>query len=238
MNQAKELIVSNPLFGITLSILVYVFFSFVYKKTRLTILNPLFLTILMICGLLLILNISFADYNQGGRFITLLLSPATVVLAVPLYDQLDLIKKNAATIFVSIAIGSLTSMLSVIAICRLFSVGKVLTVSLVPKSVTTAIAIDVSAANGGIKAVTVLAVLLTGVFGSVAGPWLCRFFRIKSRVAVGLAMGTASHALGTAKAIELGEDEGAMSSLAVSVAGIITVLTAPVLISLLMRIWS
>lgn len=238
MNQAKELIVSNPLFGITLSIIVYLVFSYIYKKTKLTILNPLLLTIIMICGLLLLLNIQYADYNQGGKFITLLLSPVTVVLAVPLYDQFELIKKNAATILVSIAVGSLTSMFSVIAICRLFSMNRALTASLIPKSITTAIAIDVSSSNGGIRAVTVVAVLITGVFGSVVGPRLCRLFHIKSRVAMGLAMGTSSHALGTAKAIEIGEDEGAMSSLAVSVAGILTVLTAPVLISLLMRIWS
>lgn len=237
MNTAKEMIVSNPLFGITLSIIVYILFSYIYKKTKLTVFNPLFLTILMICGILLLFNISYKDYNAGGQFITLLLSPATVVLAVPLYDQLELVKKNAAVILVSIAVGSFTSMISVMLLCRLFGLNRALTISLIPKSVTTAIAIDVSANNVGIKAVTVLAVIITGILGSVIGPSLCKFLHIKNRVAVGLAMGTASHALGTSKAIEMGEDEGAMSSLAVSLAGIITVITAPILITTLMQIW-
>lgn len=237
MGNAKELIASNPLFGITLSIIVYLLFSYIYKKTKITVLNPLFLTILMICGILMVTNISYKDYNAGGQFITLLLSPATIVLAVPLYDQFELVKKNAAVIIVSIAVGSFTSMISVLLLCRLFAMNQILTISLIPKSVTTAIAIDVSANSGGIKAVTVLAVIITGILGSIVGPFLCKLLHINNRVAVGLAMGTASHALGTARAIEMGEDEGAMSSLAVSLAGIITVITAPILITTLMQIW-
>lgn len=231
------MIVSDPLFGLTLTAVVYIFFTAVYKKTKLTVLNPLLLTIFMICGILLLFNIKYSDYDAGGQFITLFLSPATVVLAVPLYDQLHLIKQNAPVILVSIAVGSLTSMLGIFALCRLFGLSDALTVSLVPKSVTTAIAIGVSANLGGIKAVTVVAVLLSGVIGAVAGPQFCRLLHIKSRVAVGLAMGTSAHAVGTSKSIELGEDEGAMSGLAVGVAGLFTVIVAPVLVMILVRVW-
>ncbi len=237
MNSAKELIVSDPLFGITLSIIIYLFCSLIYRRTKLTILNPLLLTILMICGILSLFRIRFDDYNAGGRFITLMLSPATVVLVVPLYDQLHLIKKNAAVILVSIAVASLVSMISIVGLCRAFGLDKALTMSLVPKSITTAIAIGVSANLGGIKAVTVVAVLLSGIVGAVIGPALCRLLRIRSRVAIGLALGTAAHAVGTSKAIELGEDEAAMSGLAVGVAGLITVIVAPLLITVLMRVW-
>jgi predicted murein hydrolase (TIGR00659 family) len=234
----KELIVSDPMLWITLSIIIYVICSIIYRKTKLTILNPLLLTILMICGILSLFHIKFNDYNSGGQFITLMLSPATVVLAVPVYDQLHLIKKNAAVILVSIFVGSLTSMLSVFVLCRAFGLDKALTMSLIPKSVTTAIAIGVSANMGGIKAVTVMAVLLSGILGAVIGPSLCRLLHIKNRVAVGLALGTSAHAVGTSKAIELGEDEGAMGGLAVGVAGLITVIVAPLLITILMRIWA
>lgn len=236
MNNAKDLIVSNPLFGITLSVAVYTLCTLIYRKTKLTILSPL-LTILLICGVLLLFHIEYRDYNTGGQFITLMLSPATVVLAVPLYDQLHLIKKNAGVILISIAIGSITSMLSVFALCRAFGLDKAMMMSLVPKSVTTAIAIDVSGNMGGIRAVTIAAVVLSGVVGAIIGPGLCKVLHIKNRVAVGLAMGTSAHAVGTSKAMELGEDEGTMSGLAISVAGIITVIAAPLLITMILKIF-
>ena len=237
MNEMKQTIVSDPLFGIALTIAVYLLCTYIYRKTKLTILSPLLISILIVSGILLLFHINFNDYNAGGQFITLLLSPATVVLAVPLYDQLHLIRKNAPVILVSIAIGSLTSMLSIYVLCRVFGLNNALTMSLIPKSVTTAIAIGVSSNLGGIKAVTVVAVVISGILGAIIGPALCRLLRIKNRVAVGLAIGTSAHVLGTSKAMELGEDEGAMSGLAVSIAGILTVVVAPPLIMLLTRVW-
>ena len=237
MDAIREAVASNPLFGIVISVGAYAIGTLIYKKTRLALLNPLLLAIILVCGVMVPLNISYNDYNQGGSFITLLLSPATVVLAVPLYDQMNLIKKNAAVILVSISTGALTSMLCIFVLCRAFGLDKALLMSLVPKSVTTAIAIGISSELGGIRVVTVVATLLSGITGAVLGPFLCRLLRIRSRVAVGLAMGTASHAVGTSKAMELGEDEGAMSGLAIGVSGVITVAVAPALIALLIRIW-
>jgi len=237
MSSIRDILLSGPMFGITLSIVVYVICSILYRKTKAAFLNPLLLTIIIISGILLIFGIEYDVYNAGGQFITLLLSPATVALAVPLYDQFELIKRNASVILVSISVGTLASILSIFALCKAFGLDDLLTMSLIPKSVTTAIAIGVSSSLGGIKAITVVAVLLSGVLGASAGPLICRALRIKSHVAVGLAMGTASHAIGTSKAIELGEDEGAMSSLAITVAGIVTVIAAPPLVAVLMGVW-
>ncbi|MDD4716173.1 MAG: LrgB family protein [Oscillospiraceae bacterium] len=238
MEAIKNQVVSNPLFGLALTVALYAFFTFLYRKTRAAILNPMLLTILMICGILLLFHIDFAQYNAGGSLITVLLGPATVVLAVPLYDQVGLIRKNAPVILISIAIGAILSMVSVFALCRIFGLGRTLTMSLIPKSVTSAIAMGVSETLGGVKAITVIAVLLSGILGAVAGPAFCRLIGIRSKVAIGLAMGTAAHGIATAKAVELGEEEAAMGSLAVSIAGLITVILAPVLVTLLIRIWS
>lgn len=238
MENIRNLIVSNPLFGLALTIAVYAGFTFVYRRTKLTVLNPLLLTILMICGILLLFHINFDRYNAGGRFITVLLAPATVSLAVPLYDQLDVVKKNAPVILISIAFGSLLSIFIVFLLCRLFGLSEVLTMSLIPKSVTSAIAMGVSETLGGIQAITVVAVLLSGILGAVAGPAFCKLAGIRSRVAVGLAMGTAAHGIATAKAVELGEQEAAMGGLAVSIAGLVTVIAAPLLVTLLFNVWA
>lgn len=232
-----ETIVSSPLFSITLSIAAYAVGLVIYRKTRLTILNPLLLAIVIVCAVVMIFHISYKDYMAGGQFITLLLTPATVVLAVPLYDQLKLIKRYAPVILVSISIGSVASMSSVYILCKVFGMDKILIRSLMAKSVTTAIAIGITQDMHGIQAVTVVATLLSGIFGAVLGPQVFKLLRVKNRVAVGLALGTASHAVGTSKALELGEDEGAMSSLSICVAGIITVICAPLLFSLFASIW-
>ncbi|AYF42683.1 LrgB family protein [Ethanoligenens harbinense] len=235
----KEMIVGSPLFSITLSIAAYAVGVVIYRKTRLTILNPLLLAIIIVCAVVMIFHISYKDYMAGGQFITLLLTPATVVLAVPLYDQLKLIKRYAPVILLSISIGSVASMASVYFLCKLFGLDRVLIESLMAKSVTTAIAIAIGITQDmhGIQAVTVVATLLSGIFGAVLGPQVFKLLRVKNRVAVGLSLGTASHAVGTSKALELGEDEGAMSSLSICVAGIITVICAPLLFSVFTAIW-
>lgn len=233
----RETIFSSPLFSITLSIAAYAVGLLIYRKTRLTILNPLLLAVIIVCAAVLAFHISYKEYMAGGQFITLLLTPATVVLAVPLYDQMKLIKKYAPVILFSISIGSVASMTSVFVLCKAFGLSNVLIKSLMAKSVTTAIAIGITQDMHGIQAVTVVATLLSGIIGAVLGPQLFKLLRVKSRVAVGLALGTASHAVGTSKALELGEDEGAMSSLSICVAGIITVICAPLLFSVLTAVW-
>jgi predicted murein hydrolase (TIGR00659 family) len=227
----KEL-VSSPLFGITISLLAYEFGCYLNKKTKLELLNPLFLSQVLIILILLKFHISVDDYNKGGQLISFFLAPATVVLAVPLYRKIKVLRSNAIPIIAGISLGSTCGMISIILLGKLFHVSIVLTKSLVPKSVTTPIGVAISGQLNGIPAVTVAAILITGIFGAISGPFICKAFKIKDEVSLGVAMGTASHALGTTKAVEVGETEGAMSSLSVGIAGLFTVLVAPVIVKL------
>jgi predicted murein hydrolase (TIGR00659 family) len=227
----KDLI-NSPLFGVTISLLAFEFGNWLYKKTKIAVFNPLLISCTLIVIFLLKFNISLETYNKGGQMISFFLAPATVVLAVPLYKKLKLLKANAVPILTGIVAGSVTGMSSIILLGKLFGLNETLKLSLVPKSVTTPIGIDISSQLGGIQPVTVAAIIITGIFGAVAGPFICKLLKVKDKVAVGIAMGTASHALGTTKAVELGETEGAMSSLAVGVAGLITVILAPLIVKL------
>lgn len=225
-------IFSTPLFGITLSFLAFEAGCYLYKKTKLELFNPLFISQALIVLILLKFHVSVEDYNKGGQYISFFLTPATVVLAVPLYKKLKLLQENAVPIIAGITIGSVCGMISIVLLGKLFNVSIILKKSLIPKSVTTPIGISISSQLGGISAVTVAAILITGIFGAMAGKFICKIFRIRDKIAFGVAMGTASHALGTTKAVEIGETEGAMSSLAVGITGLITVLLAPLIIRL------
>ena len=167
--------------------------------------------------------IPYEAYNQGGALINLFLSPATACLAVAIYGKRQILKENWLPILVGCAVGSAASMGSILLLCRLFGLDEAMIASLLPKSVTTPIAISVSQAHGGIGSITVVAVLITGIFGSIAAPLLIKLFRVREPMTAGLAIGACSHAVGTSKALELGETEGAMSGLAIGVCGIVTV---------------
>ncbi|MBX7416444.1 LrgB family protein [Clostridium chauvoei] len=208
-----DILTNNILFGIVLSLLAFEIGLFVYKKTKLPIFNPLLIAIAIIIAVLVIFNIDFDSYNNGGQFINMFLGPATVVLAVPLYKQFHLLKENLVPILIGIFIGSFVGITSVIILCFTFGLENVLTISLLSKSVTTPIGIEITNQLGGLVPVTVLAIIVSGIMGAVVGPTLCHLFKIKSELAVGIAIGTASHAVGTTKALELGETQGAMSSL-------------------------
>ena len=173
----------------------------------------------MIIAVLAVFDIPYAAYNAGGSLINLFLGPATVCLAVTIYAQIDLLKKNLLPILAGCAAGAVTSVLSIWGLCRLFGLDRTLTVSLLPKSVTTPIATAIAEGQGGIVSITVAAVIFTGILGNLCAPALARLFRVKDRVAAGLAIGACSHAMGTAKALELGETEGAMSGLAIGLCG-------------------
>ena len=192
------------------------------KKKNLIIL----LLIPFIIALLAALDIPFSSYNQGAHHITMLLAPATTVLAYSIYCQIDLLKKNFIPIVIGCLAGSLTSMTSAYLLCKLFDLDSAITASMLPKSVTTPIAMQVSAGLGGIPSVTVAVVVVTGIFGSMICPILIKLLKIKNKVAAGVAIGTCSHAVGTSKAIEIGKVEGAMSGIAIGVSGILTVLIA------------
>ncbi|MEJ8554377.1 LrgB family protein [Tepidibacter sp. Z1-5] len=222
--------VDNPIFGILITIIAFEFSVLINKKTKLSIFNPVFISMIIIISFLLILDIDFDSYNKGGNFITFFLTPATVILAVPLYNQFELLKKNLFPILIGVFIGCLTSISSIIFLSKYLNVNTQISLSLIPKSITTPIGIEVSNQIGGIPSITIVCIIITGVIGAVLGPSVCKFFKIKDKVAIGVSIGTSSHALGTTKAMELGETEGAMSSLSIGIAGIITVLLAPILV--------
>ena len=221
---------STSLFGIILSLVAFKIGIMLYKKTHSSLFNPLLVSFVLVILFLLYFRIDFETYNVGGDYISFFLGPSTVVLAVPLYKKIHLLKSDALPIIAGISAGCIAGISSILILSSLFGLNQVVTISLVPKSVTTPIGIEISKQIGGLPAITVAAIVITGIIGAVLGPFICRLFRIKDSVAAGIALGTASHALGTTRAIELGETEGAMSGLAIGIAGLITVFLAPVLI--------
>lgn len=223
----------TPLFGILISILAFEIGIFINKKTKLSILNPIVIAEVLIIVFMIVFNIDYEVYNKGGSIISFFLGPATVVLAVPLYKQIEKLKENGLPIMVGIAVGCITAITSVYFLSKLFHLDEVITLSLLPKSVTAAISMEVSSQIGGIPALTVAATVVTGITGNVLWPYISKVFKIENDVASGISLGTSAHALGTAKAMELGEVEGGMASLAIGVAGLVTVILVPILAKLL-----
>lgn len=226
-------LMNTPAFGILLSAAAFEIGIIISKKTKNPLLNPLLVAIILVILVILGLDIPKEKYDLGGSFILFFLGPATVVLAVPLYKQMDLLKKDFVPIMAGILVGSVTSILSVILLSKLFQVDLSVAVSMLPKSVTTAIGMEISREIGGIVSLSVAVIVLTGITGAVIGPALLKLFGIRDHVAQGVAMGTASHAVGTSKAMELGETQGAMSGLSIGIAGIATVILVPILMGLL-----
>ena len=215
---------ASPFFGISLSVIAFWVGVRIQKKTGLVLCNPLLIAIVLVSAVLLVCRIPYESYNQGGAIINMFLAPATACLAVSIYTQINLLKENWLPILVGCTAGSITSMGSIYIMCRLFRLDEAVSASLIPKSVTTPIAVSISANLGGIQAITVVAVIITGILGSILAPVLIKLFRVKDPVAAGLAIGACSHAVGTSKALELGETEGAMSGLAIGICGILTVI--------------
>lgn len=215
---------ASPFFGISLSVIAFWVGVRIQKKTGLVLCNPLLIAIVLVSAVLLVCRIPYESYNQGGAIINMFLAPATACLAVSIYTQINLLKENWLPILVGCTAGSITSMGSIYIMCRLFRLDKAVSAALIPKSVTTPIAVSISENLGGIQAITVVAVIITGILGSILAPVLIKLFRVKDPVAAGLAIGACSHAVGTSKALELGETEGAMSGLAIGICGILTVI--------------
>lgn len=224
----KEFLVNSVFFGALLSLAGYELGLILKKKFKLAIFNPLLIASISVIAVLLLLDIDYESYNEGGKYLSYLLTPATVSLAVPLYEQLELLKKNLKAVAAGIISGVIASVFGVFALCKLFGMNHQQYVTLLPKSITTAIGMGVSEELGGIVTITVAVIVITGVLGNVIADLVYKIFRIDEPVAKGLALGTASHAIGTAKAMELGMTEGAMSSLAIAVAGLLTAVLAPV----------
>lgn len=222
----KEILENSLFFGAALSILSYILGSWIKKKCNFFLFNPLLISITITIVVLLLTGIDYAHYNNGAQYLGYLLTPATVALAIPLYEQLQVLKNNLTAILVGIASGVFTSAITIFGMSLLFGLQHIEYVTLLPKSITTAIGIGLSQELGGYVPISVAAIMMTGLFGNIVGGVLCRVLGIKHPVAKGIAIGTASHVMGTAKAMELGKTEGAMSSLSVAVAGCMTVAAA------------
>jgi predicted murein hydrolase (TIGR00659 family) len=225
---------SNPLFGIMITLFTFQVGSVLYKRWNYSFLNPLVVSSFLIIGFLLLFKVSFEKYNVGASFISFFLGPATVILAVPLYRKINLLQENALAIITGITVGSVSGIASIILMSKMFGLDDIISASLVPKSVTTPSGIELSPQLGGLPAITIAGIVVTGIVGAVMVPGICKIFKIEDKVAVGIAIGTSSHALGTTKAVEIGETEGAMSGLAIGIAGLVTVILAPILVKLLM----
>lgn len=222
----QQFIQDSTYFGLTLTILVYSLSHLAAKKVKFFLFNPMLITTAVVIGALVIFDIDYETYQKSADWITVLLTPATICYAVPLYRQIQVLKKNWAAIIVSVLCGSLSSVVVVFLFAKLFQFTPEFYYSLIPKSVTTAIGIGISTEMNGVVAITVTGIMISGLTGHIAAPLFARLFKITHPVAKGLAIGTCAHALGTAKAIEIGEVEGAMSGLAIVIAGVMTVLWA------------
>lgn len=228
MTQMRDFLCNSVYFGVTISLGGYALGLMLKKRWKCGICNPLLISVIVTIIAILLLGVDYESYNQSAQYLSYLLTPATVCLAIPLYQQIVLLKKNMIAILLGITAGVLSSLGSVLALAFVFGLEHEYYVTLLPKSITTAIGMGVSEELGGIVTITVAVILITGIFGNVMGETICKLFHIYEPIAVGLAFGTSSHAVGTAKALELGEIEGAMSSLSIAVAGILTVIGASV----------
>ena len=213
-------------FGVAISLVGYVIGVQLKKKFKLAVLNPLMISIIFVVGVVLLFKLDYPSYKKQAEILNYLLTPATIALAIPLYQQLSLLRKNLLAVICGIISGVFASMSSVLAMSVLFSLSHEDFVTLLPKSITTAIGMGVSEELGGIQTITVAVIIVTGVLGHVIGEGVCKLCRITEPISRGLALGTAAHAIGTAKALEMGEIEGAMSSLSIAVAGLLTVVFA------------
>lgn len=222
----------NPIFGVAITIIVFNFSKNLNKKFNTPIINPIIISVILIIGFLSFFQVDYSVYNRGGSIITFFLGPATVVLGVPLYKQRKLLKENFIPIMMGILTGSVSGLLSIIFLSRLFQLDKLMMYSILPKSITSAIAMDISKSIGGNPPLTIGFVIFTGVLGYIISPRLLNIFKIDNKIAKGVSMGTAAHVIGTVKALELGEVEGAMSSLAIGVAGLMTVVLIPILLAI------
>lgn len=224
----NEFFQSSMFAGVALSLISYLIGMLLKKKFKLGIFNPLLIAIVVSIIVLLIGKVDYKVYNQGAKYLSWLLTPATVCLAIPLYEQWGLLKKNFKAVLLGLVAGVVTSLGTVYVLSLIMGLSHKDYVTLLPKSITTAIGMGVSEELGGYVTITVAVIVVTGVLGNMAGALVCKIFRITEPISKGLAFGSASHAIGTAKAIEIGEVEGAMSSLAIAVSGILTVVLSSV----------
>lgn len=224
-----EKVVNMEIFILTLVVGVYLAAVWLYRKTGLKLLHPLLVSIPVLSAILHVLDIPYDSFEKGSRIVSFMLGPTVVALGYLLYEQIARLKENAVSILTSVFVGCVTGILSVIFIARYFGADEALIASLEPKSVTTPIAMSIAERSGGIPSIAAVVVIVVGIFGGMVGPFILERLGITSRIARGLALGSAAHGLGTARAMELGTIEGAVSGLAIGVMGIMTAILVPVI---------
>lgn len=224
----RDMLANSVFFGVILSSASYILGLLLKKKFKSAVFNPLLISIAVTIAVLLLMKIDYSSYYESAKYLSWFLTPATVCLAVPLYEQFEMLKKNWLAVVLGIGSGVLTSVGTILALALLFGFGHKEYVTFLPKSITTAIGMGASEELGGYVAITVTVIIITGVLGNIFGELVFKLLKIKEPVAKGIALGSSAHVLGTVKAMELGEVEGAMSSLSVVTAGILTVIAAPI----------
>ena len=221
-------LLSDPLLGVTLTFIVFEIATAIQKRTRLAILNPVLVSLIAIIAILKILDIDVESYQSGGMVLTFFIKPATVALAVPLYKNFDLLKRNFKSIITGITTGVSVSLMTLLALAKVMNLPDDIVISSAGRNITTPIAMELADKMGGIVTIAIVMVFFTGIWGVIIGPALLEKLGIRDSTAKGIALGTTAHAIGTAKAITMGEDIGAMSAVAIPITGIITVFLAPI----------
>ncbi len=222
----REAVSQSIFFGVFITLVSYGIGVCLKRRFKLPVFNPLLIAILLVILLLRLFRIDYAAYEDSAKYISFLLTPATICLAVPLYEQMELLKRNVRAVIAGIVSGVLASLCSIFLLALVFRIDYASYVTLLPKSITTAIGMGVSEELGGYVPITVAVIIITGVIGNMFAETVCKMFKINDPIAKGIAIGTSSHAIGTAKAMEMGEVEGAMSSLSIVVSGVLTVICA------------
>ncbi len=228
----NEIAINSMTFGIVISIIGYELGLFLKKKFKSPILNPLLISIISVICFLLVFDVEYDSYMVSAKYLSYLLTPATVCLAIPLYMQITLLKDNLLAITLGILAGVITSLFSILILSMLFQLNHQEYVTLLPKSITTPIAIGIVDEFGGYSTITAVAIMVTGIFGNIVAESVLKLFRITNPIAKGIGIGTSSHVMGTAKAMEIGEIEGAMSGLSIVIAGIFTLVGVSIFVTL------
>ena len=224
----KELIENSVFIGVMISLASYGLGMWLRKKTGLSFMNPLLISIILVIAFLLLTGVSYQTYAEGANAISFLLTPATICLAVPLYKQFNLLKKNWKAVVAGVVSGVVSSLVCILLLALLFKFDHQTYVTFLPKSITTAIGMGVTEELGGYVSLAVVVIVITGVIGNVIAEWVLKLFKIEEPIAKGIAIGSSSHAVGTAKAMEIGQIEGAMSSVSIVVCGLLTVVGASI----------
>lgn len=226
-------IIESSYFGILLSLVMYMIGLKIAQKIKSPLANPLLIAMILVIIFLRVFNISYDQYNNGAKYISFLIAPATVAMIINLYKNIDLLKKNIVPVLVGVTAGVLTSILSVYLMAKLFGLDNQLRASIMPKSLTTAIGSAISEEYGGIVPITIVCMVISGIGGAVVAPTVMKIIKVKDPVAQGVGIGTTSHAVGTSKALQMGEIQGAMSGLSIALAGFISVILIPIIVKLI-----